>query len=86
MKDGEPPNSQEPLKDAFDAHTHDTRELALQVAAAVEQKYKLGFKSPRHIIAAHALAMTFKKELVEEYEAQLLFQSIRNHEDLFRPR
>lgn len=86
-------NSQEPLKDAFDSHTHTAREEAFLVALEVATKYKLDVPSPHHTLALHAYAMTFKQEYVEDYETRLLLDDLKGmrppgscNADSFRPR
>jgi hypothetical protein len=37
------------------------------------------------MVAAHAFAMTFKKELVEEYETTRLIQGLNREYDMFHP-
>ena len=86
-------DQQEPLKDAFESHTHSAREEALEVALAVARRYNLNFPSPHHTVALHAYVMTYMQEHVEDYEARLLLNSLEGMRlpgtfmmDMYRPR
>jgi RNA-dependent RNA polymerase len=59
---------QEPLRDSYAVHVKGARDAALLAVEGLNFKTSL---SKEQVVARHCYALTFEKEYVEEWEAQL---------------